>query len=243
MSGTNAMAQRTRTGGFSGFGGGGSSLLEIAARPEVAKHLEFLPDQIADLKKVRDDENAGRRERFRGLFSGFDRNASEEDQNAARANIQKAIQQAAADQKNKVAGILLPHQFVGLEQLLYQWRMRDGLGSLFRSEEMTAKIGVTTTRKREELASKYTVAQAEIRAALKKLQKEMEERFLQENLTQDEHGKYKKMVGPPFVFVQQPRGQGGFGQGRGGETGGGRNRGGQERGDRTNSGRPSRPGQ
>ncbi len=251
LSGVNAMAQRggggRPGGGGGGFGGGGSSLLDVAARKEVQEHLELLPDQINDLAKLREDEAAGRRDRFGGLDFRALRDGSDAERAAARAKIQETFRKAAAETKLKVDDILLPHQAKRLAQLATQRRLRGGISSVFGNEELSGQLGISPDQ-REELQEKARKADAEFRTKVAKLREEMQADLLKELLSPAQQAKYASLVGKPFEFAQDQRGQGGFGQGgRGGQPGGGgrpggrtgRPGGGQDRGGRP---RPQRPG-
>ncbi len=122
-----------------------------------------------------------------------------------------------------------------------QRRLREGFSSILRSETRTTEFGIGA-RERTSLLAKDEAARDKLNAAIAELRKKHQAEFLK-NLTPEQQAKYKAMVGEPFAFAQDQRGQGGPG-GRGGQTGGGgRNRGGQERGGRPGGGRPQRPGQ
>ncbi len=201
-------------GGFGGGGFGGSGLLDVALREEVQEHLELLPDQVDDLKKLAEAEREGQRERMRGLFGGFDRNASEEERAAARDRIRKALEDAAAETKAKVDQVLLPHQSKRLSQLAMQRRLRGGIGGALSSDSLADELGISASQ-RETLQAKVRAAEEELREKMAKLRSEMQDELLQ-SLTAAQRAKYKDLVGEPFEFAQDTRGGG-----RGGDGGGG----------------------
>jgi len=233
LSSTSVMAQRggggRPGGGFGGFGGGGG-VLDLANRKDVQEHLELLPDQVEDLEKLAEDERAGQRERMQGLFSGFDRNASEEERNAAREKIQEVLRKSAAETQTKVDKILLPHQSKRLSQLGMQRRLRGGVSNVFGNEDLASQIGISDAQ-RETLQSKAQEAAGEFRKNVAKLQAEMQADLLK-SLSPAQKAKYDELIGEPFEFAADERpafGQGGPGgrpgQGRTGGRTGGRTRG------------------
>ena len=246
MSGANAMAQRDRGGSgrqgggsiFGGFGRG-NSVLDVASRKDVQEHVGFLKDQIADVEKLREEQRSGLRDRFGGLDFRALRDGTDEEREAIREQIQEKSRKADEAMKAKLRDIVLPHQFERLEQLAIQLASSSGgiMGAL-RSDTVTTKLGITN-RQQDDLRSKASTAEDELRGKIAEIRAEASRKFLT-NLTSEQQAKYKKMVGEPFVFVR------GFGQGgRGGQTGRGTRGGdrGGDRGGRTGGGRPQRPGQ
>lgn len=238
FSATDLMAQRgggRPGGGFGGFGGGfgGGSVLDLAAREDVQKHLDLLPDQVDDLKKLADAERAGMRERFSGLDFGALRNGSEEDRAAAREKMQEVMRKATAETQKKVDAILLPHQSKRLSQLAMQRRLRGGVSSAFGNEELAGQLGISN-RQREELQAKARAAEEELREKVAKLREEMQADLLAA-LTPEQRAKYESLIGAPFEFAQDERpafGRGGQGGGRPGGGGGGQGGGRPTRGQR-----------
>ncbi len=212
-------------GGFGGFGGGG--VLDIAMREDVQEHLELLPDQVDDLKKLAEAERESQRERMRGLFGGLDRNASEADRNAAREKIQQVLRSAAAETQAKVDEVLLPHQAKRLSQLAMQRRLRGGVSGAFSSDELTTQLGISSAQ-REQLQAKAAGAEEKLRQQVAQLRAEMQDELLK-SLSPAQQAKYRDLVGEPFEFAQEERGGGG---GRGGPGGGGRPTGRPTRGQR-----------
>lgn len=255
LAGTDVMAQRGTGGrpgggapgggfggggfGGGGFGGGGfgNGPLDIAARKEVQEHLELLPDQVDDLTKLAEAERAGQRDRFRDLFAGA-RDGTEEERAAARTRVQETLAKAAAETQKKIDEILLPHQSKRLSQLVMQRRLRGGVSSAFGNEELAAQLGITADQ-REKLQEKAAEADEAFRAKVAKLREEMQADLLKV-LSPAQQANYQALIGDPFEFAADERGQGGFGGGRGGQPGAGGQPGGGRPAGGQNGGRPTR---
>jgi len=216
------MAQRGgggRPGGGGGFGGfsGGNSVLGVAMREEVQKHLELLPDQVDDLKKLQEAERESQREAFEEI-----RNAGQEDRAAAFAKFQETQRRAAAETQKKVDNVLLPHQSKRLSQLAMQRRLRGGISGALTNEDIATQLGISS-RERDQLTAKVRDAEAALRDQVTKLRNEMQADLLK-NLSPEQQAKYADLIGEPFEFAADERG-GGFGGQRGsGQPGGGRGR-------------------
>jgi hypothetical protein len=182
-------------GMFGGMGmmGGGMGKLMMLQRADIRKGLELLDDQVAQLEKLRE-----------GFFTNMRemRNASPEERQAQMKELE-----------NQVGDVLLPHQAERLDQLVLQLSLRSGIGRAVQNPELREKLGLTEAQA-EQLAKKEGELEAQMR-------KELMEKLLA-TLPSDQQQKIKGLIGEPFEFQAQERGQRMFGGRAPAGPGGGR---------------------
>ena len=154
------------------------------------------------------------------------RDMSEEERTKAFEEMRKRGEEQAKVVREKLGGILLPHQMERLEQISLQMQ---GTGAL-NNPEIAAKLGVTDEQKqkisdvlranmetmRERMRDAFQGGdQAGAMEKMTALRKESEGKVLAV-LNDDQRKKYEEMKGKPF---EMPRGMFGRGRGPGGPGG------------------------
>jgi hypothetical protein len=188
-----------------GFGRGASEAM-LLAREDVQKELVLEPEQLAELGKLRDNND------MRAVFEKM-RELPEAERMTKGRELMEAAQKKTQAQVDK---ILIGPQADRLKQLALQFQMRAG-GAGLANDDVAEKLGIPEDQ-REKLRTK--ARELELQARKKLLEDLLKE------LTPEQQKKYQELVGEPFEFKQDERpggrGQGGPG-GRGGNAGGGRN--------------------
>ena len=238
--------RRAPGGGFGQRGGFGISLLNLVQNEAVAKEIEILDDQAAEIKKLVEELRGDRGER--GDRPDF-RNMSEQEREKLFADMRQRREKQTKEANGKLAEILLKPQMERAEEIRIQ---ALGLAAL-SDPEVAKKLKITDAQKkkmeeantasRESMRARFQqLAQGggerdrdAIREEFQKLRKEAEKKVLAV-LDSPQKAEFEKIKGEPFEMPE-----GGFGQRRpdsrqGPDAGPGRGRpggqGGQGRGPR-----------
>lgn len=226
-----------RPGGFGGPGGGGAMDLMLLGNEKVQKELELVPDQVADLTKLREAQQG----QFREMFSGF-RDLNEEERRAKFEGMREKMEEQQKENRGKVKEILLPHQQDRLQEIALQLRGFGAIGEsdvaekLKLSEEQKEKISSLRTAQREKVGAMFREGGRDadrdaMREKFTKLREE-NEKELTAVLSSEQQTKFEKMKGEKFeIDMSTFRGPGGPGGERGGRFGGRRPDGDGNRGD------------
>lgn len=172
-------------GGFGfGRGGGGLDLLSLTRIEKVQQELEMLEDQVAEIDKLLEEQQAARRGGGRGRGPGGPRgdgegrgdrggrpgggrpggDLSDEERQARFAEFQRQREERAKQNEEKLAAILLPHQLDRLKEIHLQTR---GTAAL-RDADVAGKLGITDEQKTQ-LSAVADEMQNEMRAAFQSL--------------------------------------------------------------------------
>lgn len=214
LAATPAFAQR-QGGGFGGFGGGrgGGGLLGLLRMEEVQKEIELLDDQKEQVNKLAEEARAAFTQGQQGDRESF-QNLSEEERQKRFAEFREQAEKRAAEQKTKLADILLPNQMERLEQLNIQ---QQGTRAL-TDKEVVAKLKLSEDQQKK-IETVYTDAFQKLRdqgqqgggfERFQAMQKQIETDVLAV-LTEDQKKQFDELKGKPFTFPQR---QFGGGQGR-----------------------------
>ncbi|MCO6454091.1 MAG: hypothetical protein J5I93_02145 [Pirellulaceae bacterium] len=238
-----------------GFGGGGGFRVSVnqtviglaRALPEnekLQKELDVLPEQVTDLKKYFDDQQANRQ---RPEFPQNFREMSEEERQKLFDNMRKDREKRDTETLAKVDEFLLPHQSERLREVALQIMGLTALqdteiaGKLKISDEQKTKMETVQTEMGEQMRERMRAAfqggnaggadRDALRKQFEEFNKERETKVLAV-LTSAQKADFEKMKGKPVELTAEERaalGRGGFGGfgGRGGAGGpGGRGPGG-----------------
>src|SRR5688572_22632494 len=234
-------------GGFGGPGGGNNELMLLGSE-QVQKELELLPEQIADLTKLRE----GNRPDF-SAFAGL-RDLPEEERNKKMEELRAQGEKRQKELRDKANEILLPHQQDRLKQITLQVRGSAALedaeiaGELKLNDEQKEKIKSTREAQREKVGAMFREGgqggegnRDAMREKFQKLRQENDAE-LAAILTSDQRAQFDKMKGEKFELDMSQLNRGGPGAGPGGPTrfGGRRPGGDRPEGDRPGGAR--RPG-
>jgi Spy/CpxP family protein refolding chaperone len=232
-------------GGFGGFGGGG--LLQFANIEEVQKEIEALDEQVADLKKLSEEQQAAARAQRESAPREDIRSLSPEEQQKRFAEIGERMRKQTEETNAKVEEILLPNQVKRIKEIILQ---QQGIRAL-SNPEVIAELEITDDQK-----AQFEKVGQENREAMQKLGEEMQaagesvdreamgqkfqelretnEKNMLAVLTDAQKSEFETMKGEKFDMPQR---RGGFGGGGfGGGFGGGRRGGGRPDG---GGGRPA----
>jgi len=236
--------------GFGGPGGpGGANDAMLLSVPQVQKELELLPEQVTDLAKLRETQQASMRESF-GSF----RDLSEDERRKKFEELRPKMEAAQKEMRDKVNEILLPHQQDRLKEISLQVRGVAAIEDpavateLGISEEQRAEIRKIREGQREKVTAMFREGQGgegnreAMREKFQTLRTENDKQLLAV-LTTKQREQFEKMKGEKFELdmAQLGRGPGGPG-GPGGARFGGRRPGGDrpEGGPRPEGDRPRR---
>jgi Spy/CpxP family protein refolding chaperone len=217
--GATAYGQPPGGGGrFGGFGGGGTSGLDLLRNDDVRKELELVDDQIEKLEAL----EARQREESQRLFGGGGggggfRNLSAEEREKRTAEMRESMQKLQEEMQKEIDGILLPQQSKRLKQLVAQRRLQGFGGNLVSVDALATELELSDAQKAE-LQEKSEALQKELREEIAKLQKQARSELF-EVLTPAQRAQLEEMMGEPFEFRQGGFGGGAFGGGRTGGPG------------------------
>jgi len=237
-------------GGFGGPGGpGGANDAMLLSNPQVQKELELLPEQTADLAKLRETQQSSMRESFGSL-----RELPEEERRQKFEELRPKMEAAQKEAREKMNEILLPHQQDRLKEITLQVRGVAAIEDpavateLGISDEQRAEIRTIREGQREKVMAMFREGQGgegnreAMREKFQTLRTENDKQLLAV-LTTKQSEQFEKMKGEKFELdmSQMGRGPGGPG-GPGGARFGGRRPGGDrpEGGPRPEGDRPRR---
>ena len=198
-------------GGPGGGFGGGDNALMLLRDENVRKELEIVDSQEQKLTALGEKT----REEMRSLFSGFPRDASDEDRQKFRDEMQTKMKAKTDELRKELDSILLPQQRDRLKQISLQARMRfQSTSQALASDDAVAALKLTDEQK-EKLQAMQKEADEQYRKDMEQLRKKMSDKIISV-LTPEQQAKWKEMVGNP-IELSQPQ-LGGRG-GRGGQPG------------------------
>jgi Spy/CpxP family protein refolding chaperone len=235
-----------RPGGFGfggpggGFGGPGGDSMSLLRSEQVQKELEILPDQLTEINKVFESSRPDFSQ-FQGL-----NDLPEEERNKKRDEIRAKMQETQKANREKINGILLPHQAERLKGITLQVRG----GAALEEPDIAADLKITDEQKqkftsareaqREKMSALFQqgggggnnndeAARTAMREKFENLRKENDNELFA-ILTSEQRDQVEKMKGDKFEydrsqFGRGPGGPGGPG-GQGGQRFGGRRPGG-----------------
>jgi len=213
-------------GGF-GFGRGGGmgganfEIMLLNAEP-VQKELELVDDQIQNIKKYSEEQQAAGRERMEKL-----RDLSDDER---REKMQELMKDSEKKATAKLDEVLLPHQRDRLKEIGIQVRGPQAIAA----DDIADKLALTSEQKEqiEKLGEENREKMRELfqggggggdpeanREKMQKMRKESGEKLLGV-LTADQKQKYEKLQGKKIdldmgqIFGRGPGGPGGPGGGR-----------------------------
>ena len=226
-----------------GRGGGVMGLLQIR---EVRDELKISDEQIGKLTRLREDQDAARRDRGGFDFQGL-RDLSDSEREARMREFQQEREKQSKATEEKVREILTGEQFKRLKQIELQQQgtaalMRPDIGqALGITDDQRAKMREASEGVRDKMRGLFENVRdmsederAGLRDKMGKIRADSE-KALMAVLTDDQKAKLKEVMGKPFDLPRPEFGRGGPGGGRGGPGAGG-DRGGRGGGDR--GGRP-----
>lgn len=213
-------------GGFGGGPGGGDST-SLLRSEQVQKELDILPDQLTELNKVFE----GSRPDF-SQFQGL-RDLPEDERNKKMEEIRAKMAETQKANREKINGILLPHQAERLKGITIQVRGGAALddpeiaADLKISDEQKEKIKTTRDAQREKVTAMFQQGQGNNNdEAARNAMREKFQNLRKENdtelfaiLNSSQRDQLEKMKGEKFELdtAQFGRGPGGPGGGPGGQ--------------------------
>jgi hypothetical protein len=203
--------QRGR-GGFGFLGGGGTSLITIAANENVQKDLGLSADTSGKLRELRDDYFAAvqKENQNAGInFQGF-QNMSREERDKLTAKITEVSRKLNDEFNPKVKALVTDDQYMRLQQIQLQSNLRNrGPGALTYSQ-VASELKLTDDQKKrlDDLQTEFDRKQRELfsgggqdREAFAKLRDERTAKTM-EVLTADQKTTLEKLKGPDFDVSQ-----------------------------------------
>jgi len=222
-----------RRGGF-GFGrgfGGASDPTILLTQESVQKDLELTDDQKTKVTKLSEDNQQAMQDIRQSVNFQFGQPLSDQDQQTMR----KKTEELAAQNKKKIADILVPQQQQRLDEIALQYSLEGqafnvaGTASALAGEDLSKKLGLTDDQKKtlENLQAEAGTKMQDLMGGggfpdqqeMAKLRTDFKDKAFAV-LTADQKAKLDKMKGKPFdVSTIQLFGRG-RGRGRGGPGGG-----------------------
>lgn len=212
-------------GGQQRGGGGGTSSAQLLRIPAVKEALELTPDQEDDLSEMGGGFD---RDKFRMAIEGLDGDERT-------AKIREMIAEMQEEQKSALEDILLPHQLERLEQISFQWALRNGGRGI---DAIATALDLDDDQK-DKLEEDIAAMTEELAKEMAERRKEKLDDVMKDNLTKAQLKKWENLTEDAFEFPSRQQrggadrgGRGGGGTDRGGRGGGGTDRGGRGGGDR-----------
>ena len=218
-----------RRGGFGRmFGGGATDPTVLLTQESVQKELELTDEQKTKATKLSEDYQQA----FQGIMQGVNFPPSDEDRQA----IRKKMDELIAQDKKKVADVLVPKQQTRLDEIAVQYSIDGGFfpfaaASALQQDDLAKKLEITEDQKGklQQIADDGQQKMQELgfppdpdQSA--KLRTELKDKTMGV-LTDDQKKKLETMEGKKFDVstIQIFGGRGGFrgGRGRGGAGGAG----------------------
>lgn len=173
------------------FGGGPmSDAFSLANNPDVQKEIELLDDQQKQLNAINEDFSKRIQEEMGSLVNG---NVSPE----RGKEIGELIKKLNEEKRQKMEGVLLPHQFTRLRQIAFQQQMKyQGDANAIMSEKVAEELGITEDQKKK-LSERADELKKELEEKIARLKEETRESLMEE-LTSEQREKLKEMMGGAF---------------------------------------------
>lgn len=182
------------------FGGGPmSDAFSLANNPDVQKEIELLDDQQKQLNAINEDFSKRIQEEMGSLVNG---NVSPE----RGREIGELIKKLNEEKRQKMEGVLLPHQFTRLRQIAFQQQMKyQGDANAIMSEKVAEELGITEDQKKK-LSARADELKKELEEKIARLKEETRESLMEE-LTSEQREKLKEMMGGAFELKTPEFGQ------------------------------------
>lgn len=181
--------------GFSFSGGGDFSMpapdpWSLLGNPSVQKDLELVGDQLQRVKDMQAEMGRQMKEKIGDLSKG----GIGPERFAGLGELMKKLR---AEQKEQLSSVLLPHQIDRLKQVALQTHMKQsGTANALASELVAEELGISDDQK-ERLQKRQKEIKEKLAQQIEELKKKAKDELLME-LTPDQRGKLKKMVGDEY---------------------------------------------
>ena len=191
--GESGMGRMFLADAFSGMGGmGGGDAFSMLSNKSVQEDLELVGDQLDKVNEIRQDFDKELREQFEILKS--DPQAGQD--------LAERIQEIQQAKKEKIEGMLLPHQLERLKQVQLQTKMQQrGTAATLASKELAEALGIDADQKKR-IKKRAKELSEELAKRTAELKEEIRNKLLEE-LTSDQKAKLEELRGEKFEYKKQ----------------------------------------
>lgn len=180
------------SGGF-GMGPGGGDAFSMLSNKSVQEDLELVGDQLDKVNQIRSDFDQELRDQFEKLKSG--------DPGAAQ-DLGQRIMEIQKEKKEKIEGMLLPHQLERLKQVQLQTKMQQrGTAATLGSKEVAEALGIDRDQLKK-IKKRAEELKEELAKRTEELKEEIRNKLLEE-LTSDQKEKLAELQGDKFEYKRQ----------------------------------------